>query len=132
MFALLTLSRKLELVVARSVGVSAWQFLQPAALVAGVIGLISILIYNPVAAELKRKATALELRLFAAPARLNTAGYLAAPAQRRRPGDHPGRRRACPTATASPGRDLQLRCRMAASASASTRNRPCCIAATGN
>lgn len=64
MFALLTLSRKLELVVARSVGVSAWQFLQPAAAVAGVIGLVSIMIYNPVAAELKRKATALETRLF--------------------------------------------------------------------
>ena len=65
MFALLTLSRKLELVVARSVGVSAWQFLQPAAVVAGLIGLVSILVYNPVAAELKSKATALELRLFA-------------------------------------------------------------------
>ena len=64
MFALLTLSRKLELVVARSVGVSAWQFLQPAAVVAGVIGLISITVYNPVAAELKRRATALETRLF--------------------------------------------------------------------
>ncbi|MBN9452983.1 MAG: LPS export ABC transporter permease LptG [Bosea sp.] len=64
MFALLTLSRKLELVVARSVGISAWQFLQPAATVAGVLGLISIMIYNPVAAELKRKATALETRLF--------------------------------------------------------------------
>jgi lipopolysaccharide export system permease protein len=64
MFALLTLSRKLELVVARSVGVSAWQFLQPAAVVAGVVGLVSILVYNPVAAELKRKATALETRLF--------------------------------------------------------------------
>jgi lipopolysaccharide export system permease protein len=65
MFALLTLSRKLELVVARSVGVSAWQFLQPAALVAGAIGLASILAYNPLAASLKSKATALELRLFA-------------------------------------------------------------------
>ena len=64
MFALLTLSRKLELVVARSVGVSAWQFLQPAALVAGVLGLVSILIYNPVAAELKSRAAALETRLF--------------------------------------------------------------------
>ena len=64
MFALLTLSRKLELVVARSVGVSAWQFLQPAALVAGLIGLFSILVYNPVAAELKRNATLLEARLF--------------------------------------------------------------------
>lgn len=64
MFALLTLSRKLELVVARSVGVSAWQFLQPAAVVAGVLGLVSIMIYNPVASELKRKAAALETRLF--------------------------------------------------------------------
>ncbi|HEV7335777.1 MULTISPECIES: LPS export ABC transporter permease LptG [Bosea] len=65
MFALLNLSRKLELVVARSVGISAWQFLQPAALVAGLIGLISIGIYNPVAAELKQRATKLEASLFA-------------------------------------------------------------------
>lgn len=64
MFALLTLSRKLELVVARSVGVSAWQFLQPAVAVALIFGLISILAYNPLAAELKRKAAALETRLF--------------------------------------------------------------------
>ncbi|PZN94409.1 MAG: LPS export ABC transporter permease LptG [Hyphomicrobiales bacterium] len=73
MFALLTLSRKLELVVARSVGVSAWQFLQPAAMVAGVIGLVSILIYNPVAAELKRQATALETRLFVRAAQSSSA-----------------------------------------------------------
>lgn len=65
MFALLTLSRKLELVIARSVGVSAWQFLQPAAFVAGLIGLFSILVYNPVAAELKQRATALEAAIFA-------------------------------------------------------------------
>lgn len=65
MFALLTLSRKLELVVARSVGVSAWQFLQPAAVVAALIGLASIMLYNPLAAQLKHSATALEARLFA-------------------------------------------------------------------
>jgi lipopolysaccharide export system permease protein len=65
MFALLNLSRKLELVVARSVGISAWQFLQPAALVAGMVGLISIGVYNPIAAELKQRATALEVSLFA-------------------------------------------------------------------
>lgn len=65
MFALLTLSRKLELVVARSVGVSAWQFLQPAALVAGVIGLLSVVAYNPISASLKRQASALEARIFA-------------------------------------------------------------------
>lgn len=65
MFALLTLSRKLELVVARSVGVSAWQFLQPAALVAMLIGLISIMVYNPLAAEMKQRATGLEAAIFA-------------------------------------------------------------------
>jgi lipopolysaccharide export system permease protein len=65
MFALLNLSRKLELVVARSVGISAWQFLQPAALVAGLVGLVSIGIYNPIAAELKQRATMLEASLFA-------------------------------------------------------------------
>lgn len=65
MFALLTLSRKLELVVARSVGVSAWQFLQPAALVAGVIGVLSVVAYNPISASLKRQASALEARIFA-------------------------------------------------------------------
>lgn len=65
MFALLTLSRKLELVVARSVGVSAWQFLQPAALVAVLVGLVSIMVYNPLAAEMKRRATTLEAAIFA-------------------------------------------------------------------
>lgn len=65
MFALLTLSRKLELVVARSVGVSAWQFLQPAALVAVLIGLVSIMVYNPLAAEMKLRATTLEAAIFA-------------------------------------------------------------------
>lgn len=65
MFALLTLSRKLELVVARAVGVSAWQFLQPAAFVAGLIGLFSVMVYNPLAAEMKQRATALEVSIFA-------------------------------------------------------------------
>jgi lipopolysaccharide export system permease protein len=64
MFALLNLSRKLELVVARSVGISAWQFLQPAALVAGLVGLVSVGIYNPIAAELKQRAAVLEASLF--------------------------------------------------------------------
>jgi lipopolysaccharide export system permease protein len=72
MFALLTLSRKLELVVARAVGVSAWQFLQPAVVVAGALGLISILIYNPAAAEMKRRATALEMKLFVRPGQATT------------------------------------------------------------
>ncbi len=65
MFALLNLSRKLELVIARSVGVSAWQFLRPAVFAAGMIGLFSVGIYNPLSAELKQRASALEASLFA-------------------------------------------------------------------
>ena len=38
MAALLQLSRKLELVVARAAGISAWQFLQPGILVAALLG----------------------------------------------------------------------------------------------
>ena len=40
MAALLQLSRKLELVVARAAGVSAWQFLQPGVLVAAAVGAV--------------------------------------------------------------------------------------------
>jgi lipopolysaccharide export system permease protein len=65
MFALLTLSRKLELVVARAAGISAWQFLQPAIFVALAVGLFSVLVYNPVSAELKQRATQLEAAIFA-------------------------------------------------------------------
>jgi lipopolysaccharide export system permease protein len=65
MVALLNLSRKLELVVARSVGISAWQFLAPAILVAGGIGAFSVAAYNPLAAELKQRAAALEASIFA-------------------------------------------------------------------
>jgi lipopolysaccharide export system permease protein len=65
MAALLQLSRKLELVVARAAGISAWQFLQPGLLVAALIGLGSVTIYNPVSAYLKQKASAIEARVFA-------------------------------------------------------------------
>src|SRR5215210_8775378 len=46
MTALLQLSRKLELVVARAAGVSAWQFLQPGLFVAALIGIVSVTAYN--------------------------------------------------------------------------------------
>jgi lipopolysaccharide export system permease protein len=65
MAALLNLSRKLELVVARAAGISAWQFLQPAVLVAVLVGAVSITLYNPVSALLKQRATAIEARIFA-------------------------------------------------------------------
>jgi lipopolysaccharide export system permease protein len=65
MTALLQLSRKLELVVARSAGVSAWQFLQPGVLVAALLGIGSVMLYNPLSADLRQRASEQEVRLFA-------------------------------------------------------------------
>jgi lipopolysaccharide export system permease protein len=65
MATLLQLSRKLELVVARAAGISAWQFLQPGLLVAAGIGVFSITAYNPASAFLKQQASAIESRVFA-------------------------------------------------------------------
>src|SRR5215203_4143823 len=64
MAALLQLSRKLELVVARAAGISAWQFLQPGIFVATLIGVASVMLYNPLSAQLKQKASELEARIF--------------------------------------------------------------------
>lgn len=64
MAALLQLSRKLELVVARAAGISAWQFLQPGIAVAVVLGAVAILAYNPVSASLKQQATRIEAQVF--------------------------------------------------------------------
>lgn len=64
MAALLQLSRKLELVIARAAGISAWQFLQPGLLVALAIGVVSVTIYNPLSAMLKQQASSLEARIF--------------------------------------------------------------------
>ncbi|MCF4129082.1 LPS export ABC transporter permease LptG [Methylobacterium sp. SyP6R] len=65
MAALLQLSRKLELVVARAAGISAWQFLQPGVLVALGIGAFTVGVYNPVSAELKQRSTEIEAKIFA-------------------------------------------------------------------
>jgi lipopolysaccharide export system permease protein len=56
----LTLSRRLELVVARSAGVSAWQFVAPAMIAAFVFGTIATTVYNPVAAMLHERSKHLE------------------------------------------------------------------------
>jgi lipopolysaccharide export system permease protein len=73
MAALLQLSRKLELVVARAAGISVWQFLQPGILVAGLVGVVSVTAYNPLSAYLKQKALETETRLFASSQRATTA-----------------------------------------------------------
>ena len=48
MLAFWRLTRNNELVVARAAGVSVWQFLTPAVLVAFLIGLVAVTIFNPI------------------------------------------------------------------------------------
>ena len=56
----LALSRRLELVVARAAGVSAWQFVAPAMIAAFVFGTVATTIYNPVSAVLHERSKRLE------------------------------------------------------------------------
>ncbi len=56
----LVLSRRLELVSARSAGVSAWQFIAPVALAAALLGLVATTLFNPFAASMKRRAESYE------------------------------------------------------------------------
>lgn len=53
MITFVALSKRLELVIARSAGVSVWQFATPAILVTLAIGVVSVLVYNPIAGSLK-------------------------------------------------------------------------------
>jgi lipopolysaccharide export system permease protein len=64
MFCYLNLSRRLELVVARAAGVSAWQFITPALVIAFVIGAMMTALYNPMSATLREQSTRLEAELF--------------------------------------------------------------------
>jgi len=57
----LNLSRRLELVVARAAGISAWQFVTPAIVVALLLGLLATVLYNPVAAALQERSQRLEV-----------------------------------------------------------------------
>lgn len=65
--AFLTLSRKLELVIARASGVSVWQFGFPPLMVALLIGLTATTLYNPLAVLFKQRAEAIERRVFSRP-----------------------------------------------------------------
>jgi len=60
----LGLSRRLELVVARAAGMSAWQFLAPAVVLALLIGVFATAVYNPVSAILQERAKHLEADAF--------------------------------------------------------------------
>jgi lipopolysaccharide export system permease protein len=60
----LNLSRRLELVVARAAGMSAWQFVAPALLIALLIGVFATTVYNPLSAILRERSVRLEDSLF--------------------------------------------------------------------
>lgn len=60
----LMLSRSSELVIARAAGMSVWQLVLPGLLVAFVIGLLSVLVYNPLAASAKSYSDGLYAELF--------------------------------------------------------------------
>ena len=60
----LALSRRLELVVARAAGVSAWQFIAPALVSAIMLGVLATAIYNPMSANLRELSKRMEAELF--------------------------------------------------------------------
>ncbi|WP_026607336.1 LPS export ABC transporter permease LptG [Methylocapsa acidiphila] len=67
MAAFLDLTRKLELLVARAIGVSVWGFLVPPVLIAAVIGTASTALFNPISATMKHRADGIEAQLFGRP-----------------------------------------------------------------
>jgi lipopolysaccharide export system permease protein len=60
----LALSRRLELVVARAAGVSAWQFIAPALASAIMLGVLATVAYNPMSANLREVSKRMEAELF--------------------------------------------------------------------
>jgi lipopolysaccharide export system permease protein len=60
----LALSRRLELVVARAAGVSAWQFIAPALASSIVLGIMATTLYNPMSANLREISKKMEAELF--------------------------------------------------------------------
>lgn len=57
-------NRRLELVIARAAGVSAWQFLLPGAITGILIGILASTVYNPVAASLFERSLSLDSSMF--------------------------------------------------------------------
>src|SRR5260370_21003401 len=62
----LALSRRLELVVARAAGVSAWQFIAPALASSIMLGILATIAYNPMSANLREHSTRMEAELVGA------------------------------------------------------------------
>ncbi len=64
MASFLTLSRRLELVIARTIGASVWQFTLSTLGLAVLLGAFLTAVYNPVSAALKERANKFEAALF--------------------------------------------------------------------
>lgn len=64
MVSFLALSRRLELVIARAAGISAWQFTAPALLSALALGTLATVVYNPVSADMLERAKGMETKIF--------------------------------------------------------------------
>ena len=60
----LALSRRNELVVARSAGMSAWQFVAPAVIAAFGLGILATAVYNPLSAVMREWSKRLEAEMF--------------------------------------------------------------------
>ena len=77
MVSFLALSRRLELVIARASGISAWQFTTPALLSALALGTLATIVYNPLSAEMLERAKGMERKIFTdgAPTLQDGAGF---------------------------------------------------------
>lgn len=60
----LALSRRLELVVARAAGISAWQFMAPALWSALALGVFATVVFNPMSANMQERAKQMEAEMF--------------------------------------------------------------------
>jgi lipopolysaccharide export system permease protein len=69
----LSLSRKLELVVVRAAGVSAWQFVTPAVIGALLLGVAATTLYNPMSANLAERSKQMEQDILSGQANLSDA-----------------------------------------------------------
>jgi lipopolysaccharide export system permease protein len=58
------LSRRMELVVARGAGMSVWQIIAPALIVALLLGTFGTLVYNPLSASLREASKRIESQIF--------------------------------------------------------------------
>ncbi|KAI94122.1 permease [Rhodomicrobium udaipurense JA643] len=62
--AFLSLSRTSELTIMRAAGLSVWQFVQPALIVAIFFGVFAVTVYNPVASAMKAKSEKIQAEIF--------------------------------------------------------------------